>query len=211
MPNFLKLNLPPNPLKDIKQIEEMIVTGGYNLRRPADVLNDEILQTFQAMDLKPRFVSFFGRNDHDGRVETRMIHTDIQHVSGSTNVKSNWKKILFGINWEIHNSHNIFSWWNMEKLQELWPDEDYNPASKYRILNGIHYVARGGLGIPEGAIKIEETQINMPTLVRTDIPHMTVYKNPDKKRIGLSVRFDESGFSDWGQVLDFFQPYAALQ
>lgn len=202
---YKKLALPVNPVRQDINLTEMNITGGYNLRLPKDVLNDEILSIFSQMNLRPVFVSLFGRNDSTSELDNRMIHTDIKLVGSNKFDAACWKKLLFGINWELEHSYNVFSWWDMSALPECYPAEDI--AKKYDILNGIHYVKRGNLGIPEGAIKLQETIIDGPTLVRTDVPHMTLYNNPVGKRVGISVRFDESNFTDWNSVCEFFEPY----
>lgn len=207
MKNYCKLNLLNNPIKDPDGLLTMDITGGYNLRLPEDVLSAEAIDTFKTMGLKPTFVTLFGRNDSYGDKDTRVIHSDIKYLGGDVTDRNNWQKILFGINWELFQSHNVFSWWNMDGIEEAWPNEPLSHASKYKILNGVHFVKRGNLGIPTGATMIEETVIDGPTLVRTEIPHMTIYKNPNVKRIGISVRFDERGFKDWNDVLRFFDPY----
>lgn len=204
MNNFLKLRLPSNPVKDMKIIENTNVQGGYNLVLPGQILSDEIMDIFKTMGLRPKFVSLFGRNDHNGTQGTRMIHADI-----GLNQQNQWQKLLFGINWEVTGHHNIFSWWDMSKFKECWPDEPL--PKKYDYLNGIHYVKRLNLGIPEGAVKLQEVEIDQPTLVRTDLPHATVYKATEHvtgNRIGLSVRFFEDDFKTWEDVYTFFKKYS---
>lgn len=137
------------------------------------------------------------------KLENTKIHTDIYLNESDGSNKKCWKKMLFGINWELF-SENTFSWWDMSALPECWPDAGAN-SLKYNYLNGIHYVKRFNVGIPDGAIKLEETLIDGPTLIRTDIPHATVYKNSIKNRIGISIRFDESDFIDWNSVTDLFK------
>ena len=44
-----------------------------------------------------------------------------------------------------------------------------------------------------------------PTLVRTNAPHMTIYKSTLLPRVGVSVRFDESDFDTWEDVTAFMQ------
>lgn len=201
---FLKLRLPENPIKDMKIIHDTTVSGGYNLVLPGQVLSDEIMDIFISMGLKPKFVSLFGRNDHDGTNENRMIHSDI-----GLNHKGEWQKILFGINWEVTGHENIFCWWDMSKVKECWPNEPL--PKKYDYLNGIHYGKRLNLGVPDGAVLLEETLIDKPTLVRTDLPHSTVYKpgsNVIRNRIGISVRFFEEDFNSWDDVHQFFKPYS---
>lgn len=204
MLNYRKLNLPANPVKNEEAVLGTIIRGGYNLVKPEEVLTDELQEIFRSMGLKPTFVSLFGRNDQDGKLETRMIHADVQLRGQNKFERSSWKKLFFGINWELSGSENMFSWWDMSALKECWPAEEL--GTKYNYLNGIHYVKRGNLGIPEGAKKIEETLIEGPTLVRTELPHMTVYKNNTRTRVGVSVRFDESQFDSWEAVTKFFSP-----
>jgi hypothetical protein len=206
MNNFLKLKLPANPVKDMKIIEAANIQGGYNLAYPNQILTDEMFSIFKEWGIRPKFVTLFGRNDHDGSMDTRLIHTDI-----ALNKEGQWKKLLFGINWEITGHHNIFSWWDMSRVPEVWPGPEESIAKKYDYLNGIHYVSRLNMGVPEGAAKIEEVVIDTPTLVRTDLPHATVYKpTPDTShlRVGLSIRFFEDDFSSWEDVYKFFEKYS---
>lgn len=213
MINYRKLNLPQIPVKNPEELTTRILTGGYNLTKPRDVLTDEVMDIFHQHGLKPSFVALFGRNDKSGQVESRMIHADLQ-ASKPITAESlqnpellGWKKLLFGINWEILGSSNTFSWWDMSAVKECWPNEPMTAAGiKFTYLNGIHYGRRGQLGIPEGAIKIEETDITGPTLVRTEIPHMTLFHNPNVNRVGISVRFDERQFNSWNDVTEFFKP-----
>jgi hypothetical protein len=200
----MKLKLPADPFKFGAARESLRkITGGYNIVKPEEVLNDQVMDTFATWSLTPKFVSLFGRNDQDSKIEDRMIHADVaMNRDGAT-----WRKLIFGINWEIEQSENIFSWWDMSALKECWPDEQLGEFSKYKILNGIHYVNRGFLGIPDLAVKLDETVISGPTAVRTEIPHMTLYTSPTYKRLGISVRFDESKFNSWSDVVELLKPH----
>lgn len=196
MSYYLKLDLPRNPLRYTPEKEtQRQITGGYNLVRPEEILSDELLEKFKDMGLKPRYVTLFGRNDNQSSLEDRLIHTDL-----AMNADGTWRKCLFGINWELEDTTNLFSWYDMSRVKEVWPTEELSEHSKYKLLNGIHYVTRGGMGIPDGAVKLDETLIDGPTLVRTDVAHLTLYESKTYKRLGISVRFDESGFSSWEDV-----------
>jgi hypothetical protein len=199
MSYFLKLNLKSNPVSKnpIFDLSTPIVSG-YKILRPDFVLSNEIMEEFKSMGLKTKFVVLFGRNDTSSSTDDRMIHADVCRTDEGI-----WKKLLFGINWEITGSYNEFFWWDMSAVPEIWPEEDTPKA----ILNGIHYKSRGFLGIPDKAVKLDQAIIDGPTLVRTDVPHSTVYTNNGRNRLGLSVRFDESGFENWEQVLEKFRPY----
>lgn len=208
MSYYLKLNLPANPLKvDLSEVTEQVINGGYNLTRPEKVIKDEILDTLAQLKLKPLYVVFFGRNDQDSSLEDRLIHTDIRLGADGW-----WKKIIFGLNWEIENSTNEFSWWDMTGLTEIYPFEEQPEGfSKYKILNGIHFIERAKFGIPEGATQLDSTMIDGATLVRTNVPHLTVYKSNAYKRLGISIRFDERDFRSWDDVVERFRPLAISQ
>jgi hypothetical protein len=203
MKNYIKLKLPENPLKeDVSVLQNIKIEGGYNLVPAAQLLSDEMQEIFSGMGLRPKFISLFGRNDSDGKTETRMIHSDVGQVNGA------WKKLLFGINWEITGHKNLFSWWNMDAVTAHWPGSEYYPP-KYQYLNGVHFGERFKLGIPDGAVKLDEVLLDKPTLVRTDIPHMTHYKGDGLgNRVGISVRFFEDDFKSWEEVYNFFSRYS---
>lgn len=198
----MKLNLPKDPLVDAQTVASTMITGGYNLVKPREVLTDEVMDIFSDLKLKPKFVTLFGFCNKTSTIDTRLIHTDLQQQPDLT-----WKKLLFGINWEIGDAENILSWWDMDAVKACYPGPIM--PSKYKTLNGIHYVDRFNLGIPEGAVKLDETTLTFdtgPTLVRTDVAHMAVYKSKRLNRVGVSVRFDESQFDEWSDVVDYLNP-----
>jgi hypothetical protein len=210
MDYFMKLNLPKNPLIDADQITATLVNGGYNLVEPRAVLTEEILDAFSDAKLVPKFVTLFGRGDKVSTLADRFIHTDVGLQSDLT-----WKKMLFGINWEIGDTENLFSWWNTDNVEAFWPDKDKTAAAdlpfKYKLLNGIHYEKRYNVGIPANAVKLDEVMISQPTgpvLVRTDVAHATYYTS-SITRVGVSVRFDESKFSEWSDVVSHLTPIKA--
>ena len=121
-----------------------------------------------------------------------------------------------GINWELTESRNEFSWWDTTDIKKTYPciDEQQNKqqANKLSALAGIHYNERNVIGIPSGAKMLDSTQIDLPTLVRTDIAHTVAYHRDLKfsnlynfnSRVSLSVRFDPQ-WSTWEEACDFFK------
>jgi hypothetical protein len=197
----MKLNLPKNPLVDPIAVANTLIVENYNLVKPRDVLTDEVMDIFSDLKLKPSFVTLFGANNKKSSPPYRMIHTDLQQQADQS-----WKKLLFGINWEIGDAENLFSWYDMSKLKEVYPSSMI--PKKFKILGGIHYENRFQLGVPDSAVKLDETLMTFdtgPTLVRTDVPHMTVYRSKLLPRVGVSVRFDESDFDTWEDVTAFMQ------
>lgn len=207
MTYYKKLNLPLNPVKN----PELLINNrsGYHLVRPEQVLTDEIMDIFSKHNLIPSFVVlFFGEPDgSDSDLAKRIIHADLQLKNNvdpeNKHNKDSWKHLIFGINWELFSTTNLFSWWDMTAHEEYWPVEE-NLPKQYDYLNGVHYCERLGMGVPEGSIKIAETVIDGPTMVRTNVPHMTLYKgHTGTQRVGVSVRFDETSFTSWEDALEF--------
>jgi len=204
MSYFKKLNLPANPLKNSKEISQRTITAGYNIVLPNDVLTTEILDIFRSIGLRPKMVVLFGRGDSTSSPEDRMIHSD---VAFDNQVPGNWRKLVAGVNWEIEGSHNDFFWYDMRDLKECWPKEPLANASKFNYLNGIHFGERFRMGISEDVKLLDQTTIDGPTLVRTDIPHATLFNNTTTTRVGVSVRFFEEDFDhSWKGALDKFAP-----
>jgi len=202
---YKKLNLPANPLKDSRAVSQMSITGVYDIVEPHAILTDEILSIFDSLELRVKMVALFGRMDGTSTKHDRLIHADL--YKNNADVRG-WSKLVAGVNWEIEGSHNVFYWYDMSKLDEHWPPVVGSGTSKYDLLNGIHYGQRGNHGVyPEQAVVLEHTTIDGPTLVRTDIPHSTLYHNPNTYRVGVSVRFFEEDFDhNWETVLAKFQP-----
>lgn len=202
MSYFKKLNLPANPLKNSKEISQRNITAGYNIVLPNAVLTDEILNIFKAIGLRPKMVVLFGRGDSTSAPADRLIHSD---VAFDNQVPGNWRRLVAGVNWEIEGSHNEFYWYDMSSLKECWPNEQLGNGSKFTYLNGVHFIERLKLGVPETAKLLDQTTIDGPTLVRTDIPHATIYNNPTSNRVGVSVRFYEEDFNhSWEGAVDKF-------
>jgi hypothetical protein len=191
MSYFKKLNLPTNPLKNSKEISQRTITAGYNIVLPKDVLTDEIMDIFKSIG-----------GDSTSSTKDRMIHTDIAF---DNKVPGNWRKLVAGVNWEIEGSYNDFYWYDMTGIKECWPTEQLGNGSKFNYLNGIHFVERLKMGIPETAKLLDQTAIDGPTLVRTDIPHATLFNNPTTTRVGVSVRFYEEDFNNsWDAAVEKF-------
>lgn len=205
--NYLKLNLPANPLKRSFEIEsQRYINAPYDVLSPEETLSDEMLTTFQDMKLEPKNVVLFGRNNKSSTLESRVLHSDL-----ALSADGFWRTLLFGINWEVTGSENVFSWWDCQDIKQAWPNELLEEDSRFKKLNGIHFIQRGYGGIPPGATKIDETVIDGPTLVRTDVPHMTMYRSAVHNRLGVSVRFNESQFASWNQIVEYFTPWARPQ
>jgi hypothetical protein len=204
MSYFKKLNLPINPLKNSKEVTQRAITAGYNIVLPNEVLTSEVLDIFKNIGLRPKMVVLFGRGDSTSSPKNRMIHADIAY---DDNVPENWRKLVAGVNWEIEGSHNDFYWYDMTGIKECWPVGQPVDKSKFNYLNGIHFGERFKMGIPENAKLLDQTTIDGPTLVRTDIPHATLFNNPNTVRVGVSVRFFEEDFNhSWEGALDKFTP-----
>ena len=202
MSYFKKLNLPANPLKNIKEISQRTITAGYNLVLPNDVLTDEILGIFKDIGLRPKMVVLFGRGDSTSSPKNRMIHSD---VAFDNQTPGNWRRLVAGVNWEIEGSHNDFYWYDMTGIKECWPAEQLANTSKFNYLNGIHFGERFKMGIPDTAKLLDQTTIDGPTLVRTDVPHATLYNNTNTNRVGVSVRFFEEDFNhSWDNAVKKF-------
>jgi hypothetical protein len=203
MTYFLKLNFPKNPIKDIQAPEIQVpILHAYRSISPRAHLTDEVYDLFNEIGLKPQYVFLFGSNRKRSTLPNRMIHTDL-HI-GKT---GKWEKFIFGINWEINESHNEFYWWDMSSVEEVWPEEDTPKI----LLNGIHYGQRTKLGVPDGVKKLDQTVIDGPTLIRTNIPHSTEYYNENYNRLGISIRFDESNFNNWEDVLKKLKSYELVK
>jgi hypothetical protein len=202
MENYKYLNLPANPLKDkegfIKHLAANPVVGGYNIYDDR-VLSEEVIDAFSQIGLKVKFVAVFSRNDSQSKIPDRLIHADCTLAEdGKT-----WKKVYAGVNWELHENENEFSWWDMSAIKECWPAEIL--PKKYDSLNGIHYGKRGQLGLDPKAVCLEKAIVSGPTLVRTDIPHMVLYQSGPAKRASISVRFDPD-FNSWEEAVEAFKP-----
>ena len=203
MSYFLKLNLPNNPLKNVRAPGiQLPMKHMFRALPPKDFLTDELLDKFNEMGLTPKHIMLFGSNIKTANINDRLIHTDL-HMDNTENLK----RSIFGINWEILGGRNEFYWWDIGPLKEVWP----TVSNTKTVLNGIHYGFRYNRGVPNCATKLDQTFIDGPTLVRTNIPHSTEYHNDHHNRLGISVRFDETDFNTWEDVLEKLKPYELIK
>lgn len=201
MINYRKLNFPKKFLKPGLSDDSFNFTSSYEIYPFSQILCDELLEFLREFPLEPNFAVFFSNRDKTSSVESRLIHTDITRINGK------WKKMIFGIHYELEDTCSEFCWWDVGNSKECYPDDqDSRKFFKFQKLNGIHYENRGQLGKNNDTILLESTKIIGPTLVRTDVPHSVIYDNPNRNRVAVSLRFKEN-FKDWSEVLDFFKIY----
>jgi hypothetical protein len=216
MSYYKKLNLPANPFKDWDSVYNEVRAEFSNPRfldknhknlNPEGLLNDEITELAQTLDIKFTNIVCFSSGRAKSWKETRLIHRDLYW--DYTNKA--WRSYYCGINWELRAS-NLFSWWDMSAIPEAPPFHPYVITDgvvgidhDLAKLNGVHYGKRLSMGIHKDAVKLDETYIDGPTLVRTDIPHMTVFNDTDI-RVGISLRIDETDLNSWDKIVQRFAP-----
>lgn len=198
MSYFRKLNLPINPFIDHDSISTMDISHGFIIVEPEKVLTLEVLTIFNKIGLRPKMLVLHGRNDQISSPADRLIHSDI---SFAPEVENGWRYMVAAVNWEIQGSYTNFFWYDMNDMKKCWPKE----TAISKDFNGIHYGERLQFGIPEHAKILDQTIIDGPTLVRTDVPHTTMYSNPIRNRVGVSLRFFEEDYDySWDRALEKF-------
>ena len=216
MSYYKKLNLPANPFKDWDAVYAEVraefltprfMTKNHKNLDPAGLLSDELEAIAKELDIKFTNIVCFCSGRAKSFQETRVIHSDV-YWDYENNA---WKSYRSGINWELRAS-NLFSWWNMDELVTVMPAHPYIRHEGHITidddlakLHGIHYGKRVNLGVPKNAVKLDETYITGPTLVRTDIPHQTVFDDTDI-RVGISLRIDETVLDSWDKIVERFSP-----
>lgn len=196
---YKKLDLP-KILRSDSGIAYTPIDPPYEIIEPDQILTEDIIELFRSIGLSAKNVVLFSNNNTKVSLDHRVIHTDV-----TLDHDGKWKKIKAGLNFELEEeSTNEFVWFDMSAYKEVFPEHVYG---KFQFLNGIHYVKRNTRGIPTALLAIDSTIIDKtPTLVRTDIPHITKY-NSYFPRVGVSIRFDETNVSSWDDIVDRFEKY----
>ena len=200
MNNFLYLNLPNDPLKNkisivkahrYRKFRDTI----YNILSP-EVLSDHVVQLLSQSGLDLDYVAIFKTYGWPGTDTRRIIHTDITW-------NGEWKKVSFGINWEIGSESNSrFQWWEFDSTTpEIYPPAENQKSEILAKLSGIHHGARWEKGIPLAGKLIEEVSTKFPLLARTDIPHRVLYTGFE--RLSMSIRFRQ--LISWQEAQDAFK------
>lgn len=122
------------------------------------------------------------------------LHSDIvwDHVTSS------WKPWYAAINWDLNNTRSKMYWYQTDQPGQVsTPEYSTDIPGSYR-LNGIHYGSINNINFKDNPeyILLDEIDITVPTLVRTNIPH-SVENLADQPRWCLSIRFlDNPEFDD---------------
>lgn len=220
--HYLNLDLPKNPsnlssqeILNKFQNKPTFESDYYEIFDPLDILSTQLLSKFDEIKLNPKNVVVFNTRPNS-TIDSRCIHSDITYNHES----KCWENIIFAIHYELENSTNKFYWWDMGSDEKIYPPDKllypmdskilypYKQSSLIK-LNGIHYGHRLKIGHSENNKIINEHLVcpYFPTLIRTDVPHSTAVQSTDSVRLGISIRFDESKFKSWNEVLTFFDPY----
>lgn len=211
---FQELNLPEIPVLNVEDwLMDKLKDVGYSLHtEPEKVLNDQIINKFRDIGVTPGYITIF-TNSNDGVLDNRFTHSDVTSVQDPRTLTGppyqvKWKTCHFGINFEIYDNENIFNWYkNKDESKFLMPPIIIKTLGQ-AWLSGIHYGEKRGVGgIPEQLEHVATTSIRgKPTLVRTDVPHNTLYKVPPgiSHRVGISIRFYENW--TWEEALEKFKP-----
>jgi hypothetical protein len=197
MQNFRILDLPNDPLKDKESLikKYKLQSRLYDIEN-SSILKDEIIDLFNSVNLDIDSVVVFttyasGMGSDNGRI----IHTDVKW----SQITNSWEKITVGVNWELTDVSGQFKWWNMDAVASVYPGSEKSLTYPFTQLSGIHYEQRMKLGIPAGAVLLEETNSNCPMLVRTDIPHSVTYTGTG--RMSISIRFSNH-LLEWSEAVD---------
>ena len=184
------LDLPENPLNNLPLVIEKNkfrtnqTDDPYSIIEP-NILKRDIISRFSDLGLDIEFVVVFKTYMIPyGGIKSRMIHSDI-HCNGNQ-----WRSIPFAVNWEIGpNKLGLFRWYNMDLCEKIYPPEHQKNSPKFSRLSGIHYQQWRNNGIPVDAVEIASTYTNRPLLVRTDLPHLVLYRGLG--RMAMSLRFKQ--------------------
>jgi len=195
------------------------------------VLSNLAVDFFKSHHLRPKFIVVFNSPHKDlqasSTLANRIVHKDI-----TLDEHGQWKPLRCGLNWEANPSTQCeWHWYDMSVLPEVYPPSIPNDFI-FRQLSGIHYGAYQQKGIPPDAILLEKIKITGPTLVRVDVPHGLIYHTPPKKqsysfakktntlrvdpwaqgrRVGVSIRFDETNWNNWEKCLHAFRSIIELR
>jgi hypothetical protein len=193
---FYKLNLPQDPLKR-ENLGSLIAKKKKYSTVEEDLetyLTSEILDIFKSINLRPRFVVYFGRLY--AKQNEIQVHRDITYLDNQ------WKSIPCGINWELTPGDTLFEWYDTSKENEHLPDPEHALPLE---LNGAHYGHRANMDISAftniGSLNVKE---NQPYLFRTDIPHRVTYKTSSHNRVCISIRFNLNDVKSWEHALEVF-------
>lgn len=208
MSYYYKLKLPTNPIK--RMPNEIASQDGQILKDPQLELTDEVLSIFNQLDIIPSALFYFCKGDTASSATERVLHNDLTrgdpepwHPDDDPAAKT-WNPIICGVNWELTGSVTEFTFWDPANLTACWPVRQGLPL-KYDYLNSVHYIKRGNYGIPPEARLLDSVELTgQPTLVRTEIPHVTTYTGPNI-RIGASLRFKQN-WSTWDEAVEKFKP-----
>jgi hypothetical protein len=202
---YKKLNLPLNPIKpEFDFMPYLLKPLSHQFCIPVEeAMTIEILDAFNAIGFKPDSVTVFASSKRRELAES-LLHSDILQDS-----VGQWKPISYGINWEVRDADVTFSWWTT-KRKEQYP---IDPRFFVFKPQGIHYGdQRLQRGVSENDVFLDSVETNnVALLVRTDVPHTTVWPHDLTRpqpnvRIAVSIRFDDGMHISWNEAVEKFKP-----
>ena len=189
---FAKLNLPLNPTQPNFNVTEdfaRYVMFNYLPIEPK-ALSDDVQEAFNSRGLEIGGVILFRRKTNS----YCPAHSDVLWRDGS------WMRWNCAVNWNLLQTPSVMQWYQVD-LPEVLPNAGLNDQPIEYSLSGIHFGARGNRDHDQNFHLVAETDLMLPTLVRTDIPH-TIKNHDQRDRWCLSVRFKENlTFSQVSEML----------
>jgi hypothetical protein len=190
--NYLKLNLPKNPINNEFVLEFNGDDFWHIYTDVEKVLSKEILECFKLLDLHPAHVVIFSsKNPHR---TNGLLHTDLENHLGD------WKPVSCAINWELNQTISMIEWHDTSNCVEYWPTtSSLESAYPLNYLQAIRYSI--------GSVIEEEIELDskeFPILFRTNKAHSITYKTTDTHRFMASVRFNIDQIESWEKAVSIF-------
>lgn len=158
---------------------------------PSSILSDDLLGVFKEVNLIPYFVIVFQHPMLKSNYENRILHRDITLTSDNP---ITWESLSTGINFELTDGYNEFSWFDIGNNVEVFPPDEQIQIKMCRQISAVECNHLNHRGIPQGSKLLDKIVVRKkPILVRTDIHHITSFEFPELRN-GISIRFREENY-----------------
>jgi hypothetical protein len=176
------VTLVSNPLDNNFQLPELTNTQSAHLPVSLKYINPSLRLQFQRVGLSIGGAVLF----YKSKKTIGALHSDIVW----DDVTDSWQPWHAAINWDLYNTRSSMYWYRTNQPGIITtPGMSRTCAGSY-LLSGVHYGSVNNIDFKDDPkyTKLDEIDIRVPTLLRTDVPH-SVENLDDQPRWCLSIRF----------------------
>jgi len=174
--------LVSNPFDDNFQLPELEKQQSAHLSVGLKYINPNLRLQLQQVGLSIGGAVLF----YKSKKTIGALHSDIAW----NHTTSSWQPWYTAINWDLYNTKSRMYWYETNQFGIITAPGMIEQSPGSYLLSGVHYGSINNVDFKDDPkyTKLDEIDIRVPTLLRTDVPH-SVENLDSQPRWCLSIRF----------------------